>query len=182
MISNLEFLKSAIGQKLRKIKEHKLDVAILERKVEEFSSQNYVERNHRKYTIEDLSNEIKMLEKELEEDLISSKEDKIDTSMGWVNFQTMPDNWIYNVNKIIKWLKGLPESISKKYIKVTETLQKAELKKIIMDDNAEIFEKKKITTLDARLYLRSEDVDYPVEGIEIEHQKPKFHYKIKSDL
>lgn len=179
MISNLQFFKGAVEKKLRKIKEHKLDIAILGRKIEEFCSQNCVEKNHRKYTIEDLSSEIEALEKGLEEDLISSKENKIDTNMGWVSFQTVQDNWIYNVARIIKWLKGLPESISKKYIKVTETLQKADLKKTIINDNAEIFEGKKIVTLGARLYLRSEDVDYPVEGIEIEHQKPKFHYKIK---
>lgn len=183
MASNENDFKVAVEAKLKKIKEYNLDIAILRRRVEEFSSQNYIERDHRKYTIEDLNKNIGMLEKELEEDLTVSKETKIDTPVGWVDFQAMPDNWVYDVTKLMAFLKTLPEKIANKFIQVTTTLQKAELKKAIIADNPDIFEKSKITDLGAKLYLIGEpgDEDYPVEGIEIERQKPKFHYKIRSD-
>jgi hypothetical protein len=180
MISNEKDFKVTVEAKLKKIKEYNLDTAILRRRVDEFSSQNYIERDHRKYTIEDLTKNIEILEKELEEDLISSKETKIDTPVGWVDFQTMPDDWTYDEPRIMDFLKTIPEKIAKKFIQVTTTLQKAELKRTIIADNTEIFEKGKITDLGAKLYLIDEDIkEYPVEGIEIEHQKPKFHYKVR---
>lgn len=188
MISNLQFFKGAVEKKLRKIKEHKLDIAILGRKIEEFCSQNYIERDDKKYTIEDLTNEIGTLEKELEEDLTASKEIKIDTPVGWVDFKDMPDEWIYDIPKIMAFLKLIPKKIANKFIKITTILQKAELKKTIINDNPTIFEKSKITDfgflrkkLDTLLNIVYEDRVYSVEGIEIKRQKPKFHYKIKSD-
>jgi hypothetical protein len=184
MISNEKDFKVTVEAKLKKIKEYNLDTAILRRRLDEFSSQNYIEREHRKYTIEDLTKNIEILEKELEEDLISSKETKIDTPIGWVDFQTMQDNWIYDIPKIMAFLKTLPEKISKKFIQVTTTLQKAELKKTIIADNTPIFENSKITDLGAKLYLSDEESEqsYEVDGVEIKRQDPKFHYKIKSDI
>jgi hypothetical protein len=166
-----------VEAKLKLIKEYNLDTAILKRKLDEFSSQNYIERDHRKYTIGDLAKNIEALEKELEEDLTASKETKIDTTVGWVDFQAMPDNWNYDISKIMAFFKTIPEKIAKKFIQVTTTLQKAELKKTIIADNASIFEKGKITDLylGAKLYLLGEDEDYPVKGIEIKRQDPKFH-------
>lgn len=182
MISNLQFFKGAVEKKLRKIKEHKLDIAILGRKIEEFCSQNCIERDDKKYTIEDLTNEIGTLEKELEEDLTASKETKIDTLVGWVDFKVMPDEWIYDIPKIMDFFKNMPEKISQRFIQIVTTLLKGELKKAVISDNPEVFEKSKITDLNAKLYLVGEDDDYLIKGVEIKRQKPKFHYKIKSDI
>jgi len=186
MIGNEKDFRVTVKAKLKEIKEYNLDIAILRRRLDEFSSQNYIERDNKKYTIEDLTNNIKTLEGDLEKELIASKGTKIDTLLGWVNFQAIPDDWIYDIPKIMAFLKTIPEKIAKKFIKITTTLQKAELKKTIINDNAGMFEKGKITNLNAKLFLVNEEFEqgfenYQVEGIEIKHQKPKFYYKIKSD-
>ena len=180
MIGDEKDFKAEVKAKLREIKECNLDIAILRRNLDDFSSHNYIERDNKKYTIEDLTNIIITLEGDLEKELIASKGTKIDTLLGWVNFKTMPDEWIYDVPKLMDFFKTLPEKFVKKFIKITTTLQKAELKRTIIADNDPIFEKSKITDLDAKLYLRSETKDYQVEGISIVHQKPKFIYNLKS--
>lgn len=187
MIGDEKDFKVAVKAKLKEIKECNLDIAILRRRLDEFSSQNFIERDNKKYTIEDLTNNIKTLEGDLEKELIASKGTKIDTLLGWVNFKTMPDEWIYDVPKLMDFFKTLPERFVKKFIQVTTTLQKAELKKTIINDNAGMFEKGKITNLDAKLFLVNEEFEqgyenYEVEGVEIKRQDPRFNYKIKSDI
>jgi len=184
VISKEKNFKVTVKAKLKEIKECNLDIAILKRRLDEFSSQNYIERNNKKYTIEDLNNNIEILEGDLEKELIASKGTKIDTLLGWVNFKDMPDSWIYDVPKIMDFLKTLPEKIANRFIRVTTTLLEGELKRAIMADNNPIFEKSKITDLGAKLYLIDEESEqsYEVEGVEIKHQDPKFHYKIKSDI
>ena len=172
-----------VKTKLKKIKEYNLDIAILRRNLDDFSSQNFIERDNNKYTIEDLTNNIEKLEGELERDLTASKGTKIDTQMGYVSFKDMPDEWIYDVPKIIDFFKTLPEKLANKFIRITTELLKGELKKAIIADNTPIFEKNKITDLGAKLYLIDEDIkEYPVEGVEIKRQGHKFHYKIKSNI
>jgi len=184
VVSKEKDFKFTVKAKLKEIKECNLDIAILKRRLDEFSSQNYIERNNKKYTIEDLNNNIEILEGDLEKELIASKGTKIDTLLGWVNFKDMPDSWIYDVPKIMDFLKTLPEKIANRFIRVTTTLLEGELKRAIMADNNPIFEKSKITDLGAKLYLIDEESEqsYEVEGVEIKHQDPKFHYKIKSDI
>lgn len=183
MINDEKDFKATVKAKLKEIKECNLDIAILRRRLNEFSSQNFIERDNKKYTIEDLTSDIKILEKELEEELTASKGTKIDTQMGYVGFKDMPDEWIIDVPKVMDFFKTIPEKLANKFIRITTELLKGELKKAIIADNAPIFEKSKITDLGAKLYLIDENTkEYPVEGIEIKRQKPKFHYKIKSDL
>ena len=184
MESNEQDFRVTVKAKLKEIKECNLDIAILRRRLDEFSSQNFIERDNKKYTIEDLTNNIEILEGDLEKELIASKGTKIDTQMGWVNFKDMPDSWIYDVPKIMDFLKTLPEKIANRFIRVTTTLQEGELKKAIIADNDPIFEKSKITDLGAKLYLEDEGTEecYEVKGVEIKRQDPKFNYKIKSDV
>ena len=181
MVRKEKDFKATVKAKLKEIKECNLDIAILRRNLDDFSSQNYIERNNKKYTIEDLTNNIEILESDLEKELIASKETKIDTLLGWVNFRDMPDSWTYDVPKIIAFLKTLPEKIANKFIRVTTTLLEGELKKAITADNDPIFEKGKIADLGARLYLVDEESEqsYEVEGVEIKRQDSRFHYKIK---
>jgi len=183
MINDEKDFKATVKAKLKEIKECNLDIAILRRRLDEFSSQNFIERNNKKYTIEDLTNNIEKLEGEMERDLTASKGTKIDTRIGYVGFKDMPDEWIIDVPKVIDFFKTIPEKLANKFIRITTELLKGELKKAIIADNAPIFEKSKITDLGAKLYLIDEDTkEHPVEGVEIKRQKPKFYYKIKSDL
>ena len=172
-----------VKAKLKEIKECNLDIAILRRNLDDFSSHNFIERDNRKYTIEDLTNNIEKLEGEMERDLTASKGTKIDTRIGYVSFKDMPDEWIIDVPKVMEFFKTLPEKLANKFIRVTTELLKGELKKTIIADNDPIFEKGKITDLGAKLYLIDDDIkEYPVEGVEIKRQDRKFHYKIKSDI
>ncbi|GAI69006.1 unnamed protein product, partial [marine sediment metagenome] len=109
---------------------------------------------------------------------------KIDTQTGYVNFKGMPDEWIIDIPKVMDFFKTIPEKLANKFTRVTIELLKGELKKAIITDNAPIFEKSKITDLGAKLFLVDEATEesYEIEGVEIKRQKPKFHYKIKSDL
>ena len=181
MVSKEKNFKVTVKAKLREIKECNLDIAILRRNLDNFSSQNFIERDNKKYTIEDLTNNIEKLEDELEKELTASKETKIDTLMGWVNFRDMPDSWIYDVPKITAFLKTLPEKIANRFIRITITLLEGELKRAIIADNDPIFEKGKITDLGAKLYLVDGEFEqsYEVEGVEIKRQDSRFHYKIK---
>jgi len=183
MINNEKDFRVTVKAKLKEIKECNLDIAILRRRLDDFSSQNFIERNNKKYNIEDLTNNIEKLEIELERDLTASKGTKIDTQMGYVNFKGMPDEWIYNIPKIMDFLKTIPEKISQRFTQVTTILQKAELKKAIIADNASFFEKSKITDagMGVTLILEGEGKGnkFYVEGIEIKRQEPKFHYRLK---
>ena len=184
MVNKEKDFKVTVKAKLREIKECNLDIAILRRNLDTFSSQNFIERDNKKYTIEDLTNNIETLEGDLEKELIASKGTKIDTLLGWINFRDMPDSWTYDIPELMDFLKTIPEKIAKRFIKVTTTLQEGELKRAIIADNPDIFEKGKIIDLGAKLYLIGElgEEDYPVEGVEIKRQDPRFHYKIKSDI
>jgi hypothetical protein len=183
MVSKEKDFKATVKAKLREIKECNLDIAILRRNLDDFSSHNFIERDNKKYSIEDLTNNIEKLEGEMERDLVASKGTKIDTRIGYVGFKDMPDEWIIDVPKVMEFFKTLPEKLANKFIRVTTELLKGELKKAIITDNAPIFEKSKITNLEAKLYLIDDDIkEYPVEGVEIKRQDHKFHYKIKSDI
>jgi len=184
MVGKEKDFKATVKAKLREIKECNLDIAILRRNLDNFSSQNFIERNNKKYTIEDLTNNIEKLEGELEKELIASKGNKIDTLVGWVNFRDMQDSWTYDIPALMDFLKTIPGKIAKRFIKVTTTLLEGELKRAIIADNDPIFEKGKITDLGARLYLTDEETEesYEVKGIEIKRQDPRFHYKIKSNI
>ena len=184
MVSKEKDFNTTVKAKLGEIKECKLDIAILRRNLDDFSSHNFIERDNKKYTIEDLTNNIEKLEGEMERDLTASKGTKIDTRIGYVGFKDMPDEWIIDVPKVMDFLKTIPEKLANKFIRITTELLKGELKKAIIADNPDIFEKSKITDLGARLYLIGElgDEEYPVEGVEIKRQDCKFHYKIKSDI
>ena len=184
MVDKEKDFKAIVKAKLKEIKECNLDIAILRRNLDDFSSHNFIERDNRKYNIEDLTNNIEKLESELERDLTASKGTKIDTRMGYVGFKDMPDEWIIDVPKVMEFFKTIPEKLANKFIRIITELLKGELKKAIIADNAPIFNKSKITNLDAKLFLVdwATDESYEVEGIEIKRQDRKFHYKIKFDI
>lgn len=182
MISNEPDTKDEIEIRLQKIKGCRLDIAILKRNFDNFNNQNYITRGDKKLSIKNLTDDIGILEKEMEEYLNVLGEDKIDTPTGEADFKDMPDEWIYDVPRLMAFLRLLPREICKKFIQVTVALQKAVLKKTIINDNPEIFEKSKITILGSKLYIAGEKDNYLVKGVEIKRQKHKFHYKIKSSI
>lgn len=158
---------------LKKIKDAELDIELLKRN-------NEVVCTHNNYKIGELEVVIKETEEALESELKKSKKDKLECKLGSVSWRQMPDEWKYQDEILMAWIISLPAIFKNLFLKVITTINKADLKRQIMIENAEIFEKRKITDPSAKLYLRSETKDYLVEGIEIKSQKPKFHYTIKN--
>ena len=143
--------KKTVEGKLEQIKQHKLDIMLLQRKNEEL-----VKENNQK--IAEFNDEIAELEKQLEEYLKQSKEKKIDTAIGYVSFSKVQDKWIYQEKELLDWCKqnNMP------YYKVEEvtSLKKKELKDDIKNGK-----------------LNLGDIDGLVEIIT--NQEPIFTYKLK---
>lgn len=157
---------------LKKIKDAELDIELLKRKNEKLCEPNVIE-------IAKLTSKIGTAEEDLEVILKKSKKDKLECKLGSVSWQQMPDEWIYQNEILMSFILSLPQIFKNLFLKFTTTIKKADLKRQIMIENAEIFEKSKITKLGAKLYLHGETKDYPVEGIEIKRQDPNFNYIIK---
>ena len=162
-----------LEKNLKKIKDCELDIELLQRKNEKLCLDNDVEIGKLRVAIEDA-------EIALEEKLKKSGEDKLECKLGSVSFDKQPDEWKYQDEILMAWIISLPEKLKRIYLKITTTVKKGDLKKQIMVDNEPIFEKMKITSLGAKLYLVDEfEKSHQVEGIEIKHQNPKFSYTIK---
>jgi len=139
--------KSVVEDRLLQIKEKRLDILILQRQNEELCREN-------NQTIEEYNAAIGRLEIEIENILKESGQKKIDTSVGYISFRSMPDSWTYDEQAIIAWCekKKLP------YFKIEKILKKQELK-----NDIEIGK------------IKAEEV----EGLEVNPQEPKFNYKIR---
>ena len=142
--------KKTVEGKLEQIKQHKLDIMLLQRKNEEL-----VKENNEK--IAEFNEEIAELEKQLEEDLKQSKEKKIDTAIGYVSFSKVQDKWIYQEKELLDWCKqnNMP------YYKVEEvtSLKKKELKDDILHGKLQ--------------HLALDGL------VKVELQPGKFNYKLK---
>jgi len=101
-------------------------------------------------------------EKELEAELKTSGEKKLECKMGWCSYRAMPDKFNYDIPKLINWAKQ-DEERQERYVKVVEEFKKAQLKK----DYAEGLP-------------YSDDVCN--EGLTITPQEPKFNYKLNGGL
>ena len=168
-----------LAKYLKMIKDNELDIEILERKNEKLCAENNVEIAGHKAAI-------KITEITLEKELKKSGKDKLECKLGSVSFKKMPDSWKYQDDILMSWIISLPTRLKNLFLKVTTTIRKGDLKKQIMIDNSSLFEKSKLIegalntdVAGGELFLVNEERSYKVEGIEIEHQEPKFAYNIK---
>jgi len=161
---------------LKKIKDAELDIELLKRDNEKLCFENNI--NIGKFEVV-----IDAVEKSLEKELKKSGEDKLECKLGSVSWQKMPDHWEYQDEILLAWIISLPTRLKNLYLKITTTIKKLELKKQIIAENEQIFEKSKIIEefADVELFLVDEfEKSHKVEGIEIKHQDPKFSYTIKN--
>ena len=163
-----------LEQDLKIIKEAELDIELLHRDNEKKCAENNDE-------IAKLEEKIKSTEFILEEELKKSGEDKIECKLGSVSFKKMPDEWKYQDEILMAWIISLPEKLKRLYLKITTTIKKADLKKMIKEDNPRDFHDGKLIDYSPglKLYIVGENDDYKVEGIEIKYQESKFSYTIK---
>ena len=134
-------------ENLKTIKGAKLDIELLRRKNELLCADNNNDIEKFKYIIEEN-------EKELERELKESGEKKLECKLGYASFRSMPDKWEYG-EQAISDIKAIYHETVKRYIKVTETLIKTNIKEDI---------------LIGKMGLPS---------VKVTPQEPKFGYKIK---
>ena len=184
---NVDVFKKTIENDLKEIAIRKLDILILQRQNETLCKTNNEEIKKLNEEIENrlstsesllkrfVCNELKLdfdnpkIEAERFSTLwckgianLTIEKRKIETSAGSVIYKLMPDEWIYDIPKLINWAKE-NEDRKVKYIKVIEEFKKAELKKDIAD---------KLVDYD----------DVVDEGLTIKPQEPKFNYKLNGGL
>ena len=135
---------------LKIIKNSKLDIELLRRKNELLCADNNNDIAKYEYIIEEK-------EKELEAELKTSGEKKLECKLGYCSYREMPDKWNYDDAKILDWCKLNHYD----YYHITEIVNKDKLKKVILKGE-----------------LKIEDVP----GILTTVQEPKFTYKIKGGL
>ena len=139
-----------LEETLKTIKDSKLDIELLRRKNELLCADNNNDIAKYEYIIEEK-------EKELEAELKTSGEKKLECKLGYCSYRTMPDKWNYDDAKILDWCKLNHYD----YYHITEIVNKDKLKKVILKGE-----------------LKIEDVP----GILTTVQEPKFTYKIKGGL
>lgn len=163
-----------VEEYLKEIKDSELDIEILKRENEKLCESNVIK-------IAKLTSKIGTAEEILEKGLKKSGKDKIECKLGSVSFDKQPDEWKYQDEILMAWIISLPKRLKNLYLKVTTIVKKGDLKKQIIAENEQIFEKSKIIEefADVELFLVDEERSYKVEGIEIKHQDPKFSYTIK---
>ena len=137
----------SLEQNLKTIKDSELDIELLKRENEK----ECAERNGK---IEKLQQVIGLVEEELETNLKESGEKKLECKLGYCSFRTMPDKWVYGEEAITEIKTIYPEHFNR-YVKVTETLIKTNIKEDI---------------LSGKMGLPS---------VKVTPQEPKFNYKIK---
>lgn len=117
-----DVLKNSVEEDLKRIKECKTDILILQREIEK--DDLYIKNNAE---IESLNKIIEDRLIKAENSLKQSEERKIDTSAGWVAFRAMPDKWEYDDSDILAWCK----KEDKPYYHTIEIVEKMKLKKDI---------------------------------------------------
>ena len=146
--------RKSVEQDLLEIKQCKIDMLILQRANDKLCETNNNE-------IGRLAKVIEGRETLMEGKLKTSGEKKIETTAGYVSFNKMPDKWEYDTTKLIEWAKkNSSDEFKERYVKVTEELKKAEIKKDIL-----------------RGFLLKE-----LPGVTVTTQDPKFGYKLKGGL
>jgi len=163
-----------LEESLKFIKDAELDIELLNRKNEKLCAENNI-------MIKELKENIEKSELILKEELKKSGKDKLECKLGSVSFKKMPDCWKYQDEILMSWIISLPTRLKNLFLKVTTTIKKGDIKKRIIADNSILFEKSKLIEDEGKieLFLVNEERSYKVEGIEIEHQEPKFSYSIK---
>ena len=163
-----------LEENLKLIKDAELDIEILNRENGKLCAKNNEE-------IAEIKERIKSTEFIIEEELKKSGKDKLECKLGSVSFKKMPDSWKYQDDILMSWIISLPTRLKNLFLKVTTTIRKGDLKKQLISDNSILFEKSKLIEDEEKieLFLVNEKRSYKVEGIEIEHQEPKFSYSIK---
>ena len=136
-----------LEESLKFIKDAELDIELLNRKNEKLCAENNI-------MIKELKENIEQYELILQEELKKSGEKKLECKLGYCSFRTMPDKWIYDDIKIIRWCKENDHP----YFHTVEILEKNTLKESIKNKNFEIKD---------------------VPGLTVTPQEPKFNYKIK---
>jgi len=134
---------------LKTIKNSKLDIELLRRQNEKLCRDN-------DFKIGELNVTIGVAEKELEEELKTSGEKKLECKLGWCSYRVMPDKWEYNEPVIIDWCKLNNYG----YFHTIQIVDKLKLKKAI----------------------QNKTVTAPREGITVTPQKSKFNYKINGGI
>jgi len=184
-----EGIKMTVEEDLKEITKAKLDILMLRRDIEKdplyIKNNKEIERlnnviKNREMSSEDILK--KYVSSELEIDFdnpdieaeelkklwcegvakLDLEERKIKTPAGSVIFKVMPDNWEYDIPKLINWAKD-DDDRRMRYLKVIEEIRKDQLKK------------------DFTLGLIGHD-DICDEGVTITPQEPKFNYKLNGGL
>ena len=174
-VKKLEVLE--LEKNIKEIKDAELDIEILKRENEKLCLENNIKIGKLEVVVEDV-------EIALKKELKKSGEDKLECKLGSVSFKKMPDEWKYQDEILMSWIISLPAKLKNLYLKVTTTVKKGDLKKQIISDNEELFEKSKLVDVPINndIFLIYDDIPpspFKVEGIEIKPQDPKFSITIK---
>jgi len=139
----------SLEQDLKKIKDARLDIELLNRQNDKLCEENNAK-------IGELKNDVASVEDIIEEELKASGEKKLECKLGYCSFRTMPDKWDYGINEetLDEILKIYPETATR-YFKTITTLIKTNIKEDI---------------LSGKIGLSS---------VKVTPQEPKFSYKIK---
>ena len=171
-------MKTTVEEDLLEIKHAKIHILMLNEKNAELCKVNDDE-------IARLAKVIENRETSAHEKLTESGEKKIDTPAGYVSFRAMPDKWVYEEGKVIKWLDTFVSPIiANSFMTIKTSLKWNDFKKRLIEDSPYAFEdgriNKKIIT--DELTLTNDTGGILVEGISVKQQDPKFTYKLKGDL
>ena len=135
---------------LKTIKDSKLDIELLRRDNEKKCMENNIK-------IDELTAVIGTAEVGLETQLKTSGEKKLECKLGWCSYRVLPDKWVYDDGAIDEIKSIYPEHFNR-YVKVTETLIKDNIKKSILSDKISL------------------------SGVRYFPQEPKFGYKISGGI
>jgi len=121
--------KKSTEEDLFEVRKCKIKILMLQEKNEELCQANNEEINRLGKIIE---NKIKHTNELLTQYKKETGEKKIDISQGgWTHFRAMPDEWIYGDNAIDEVKSIYPED-TKRYIKISESLIKKNVKEDIL--------------------------------------------------
>ena len=136
-----------LEESLKQIKDCQLDIELLRRENEKLCRAN-------EFKIGEFNVTIGVAEKELEEGLKESGEKKLECKLGYCGYREMPDKWEYG-KKAIDEIKSIYPEHFNRYVKVTETLIKTNIKE---------------DCLSGKIGLPS---------LTVTPQAPKFNYKVR---
>ena len=113
-----------LEKNLKIIKDTKLDIELLRRENEKLCYDNVIK-------IAKLTSTIGKVEEKLETELKKSGEKKLECKLGYVSYREMPDKWDYGEGTLSDIHSIYPED-ERRYIKMTETLIKANIKEDVL--------------------------------------------------